>query len=365
MQVDTLTDQAVDAVREMLESGELGEPIPPERPLAKLLGISRVTMRRAIAVLEESGLIRRSQGSGTFSCFGPDIVSTNELLSVQGPFLVVLTEQEGDRFNPQITPWTWQICRHLTTQLSQDKVQMYFVNSREFLSEAVRSRLESSDLVGFIAPTHLWNSETYEEVMGLGMPFVGLGRTTKSTYWNIIDLDHRAGLRDAFQDIRPKPDDRVFIPLEAHPLAVDRQMWFEHVTQELSRCGLSANQIVVKPGGMFETQGFLATKWYLREYEPPTIILADFDLCIVGAYRALMAARESGTIRASDLQNLRCLGGGDLLIGRSMTPVFSSLDMDCRLVASAITQMLQEQGRTKQPAGLRYVESRYIARSET
>jgi GntR family transcriptional regulator len=43
-----------------------GEALPSERVLAEELGISRITARKAIALLVEQGLIRRTQGAGNF-----------------------------------------------------------------------------------------------------------------------------------------------------------------------------------------------------------------------------------------------------------------------------------------------------------
>ena len=132
--------------------------------------------------------------------------------------------------------------------------------------------------------------------------------------------------------------------------------------RELDHRKVPASQIVVKAGGMFESQGYLATKWYLREYEPPTIILADFDLCIVGAVsRAIRCSREWHAPR-SDLQQLRCLGGGDLSIGRCMNPPFGSLRFDSERVAQIIEEMLQEQIHTKRPVGLQYLRAGFVPR---
>lgn len=362
---DSLTDQAVSSVCNMLKLGELGEPIPPERQLANLLGISRVTMRRAMTALETAGLVRRKQGQGTYASFGPDISTIDDAAALNKPFVAVLTDQQSRQFNPQLSPWTWQICRHLDAELTRQRTQMLFLNSEEFLHASEKGQFQNSGIKGFVAPTHLWRPDTYEEALGLGIPFVGIGRTSRSIFWNLIDLDHQQGLRKAFEQLAPQPKDRVFIPLQEHPPEVDRQAWFECAMWELSNRGVPASQIVVKAGGMFEAQGYLATKWYLREYEPPTIILADFDLCIVGAYRALLAARENGTLRANDLRQLRCLGGGDLAIGRRMDPGFGSLRFDSEQVAQMILEMLQEQRLTKQPVGLRYLEATFNARSST
>ena len=47
-----------------------GERLPPERDLAEVFGVSRVTLREAIKALREVGLVesRRGRGGGTFVC---------------------------------------------------------------------------------------------------------------------------------------------------------------------------------------------------------------------------------------------------------------------------------------------------------
>ncbi len=48
-----------------------GERLPPEREMAKQLGISVGTLRKALADLTEKGLLNRRQGSGNYIMYGP------------------------------------------------------------------------------------------------------------------------------------------------------------------------------------------------------------------------------------------------------------------------------------------------------
>jgi len=60
--------QIADALLGRMQSGELaaGDRIPPERELSDMLGVTRLTLRRALRELEGRGLLRRRPGLGTF-----------------------------------------------------------------------------------------------------------------------------------------------------------------------------------------------------------------------------------------------------------------------------------------------------------
>ncbi|GGK89817.1 winged helix-turn-helix domain-containing protein [Mangrovihabitans endophyticus] len=71
--IDPSADRAVfrqlaDLLREAIESGELGpgEPLPSELRLAQEHGISRTTVRQAIAQLRTEGLVSVERPRGTF-----------------------------------------------------------------------------------------------------------------------------------------------------------------------------------------------------------------------------------------------------------------------------------------------------------
>src|SRR5215831_7931736 len=64
----TSAEEVVSRLQEMIQSGNLasGDRLPPERDLAKLLGVSRPTLRAGIRSLTTVGILQSRQGAGTF-----------------------------------------------------------------------------------------------------------------------------------------------------------------------------------------------------------------------------------------------------------------------------------------------------------
>ena len=60
--------EIVDQIRELIAAGRIkpGDRLPPERELAELFKASRNSVRDAIRVLEQMGLIESRQGDGTY-----------------------------------------------------------------------------------------------------------------------------------------------------------------------------------------------------------------------------------------------------------------------------------------------------------
>ncbi len=60
--------QIAEALIERIESGELaaGSRLPAERELSKQFGVTRMTLRQALNMLDKQGLLTRRQGDGTY-----------------------------------------------------------------------------------------------------------------------------------------------------------------------------------------------------------------------------------------------------------------------------------------------------------
>lgn len=64
----TTAEEVAARLTEMIRNGDLsaGDQLPPERDLAKLLGISRPTLRAGIRSLTTVGILQSKQGAGTY-----------------------------------------------------------------------------------------------------------------------------------------------------------------------------------------------------------------------------------------------------------------------------------------------------------
>lgn len=71
--------EVADKIEEAIASGKLkpGDKLPNERDLAKSLGISQRTLREALRVLEEKGLLETCQTGNTIRMITTDVISNN------------------------------------------------------------------------------------------------------------------------------------------------------------------------------------------------------------------------------------------------------------------------------------------------
>src|SRR4051812_19294102 len=84
--------QIADQIAALIERGEygMGARLPPERDLARQLGVSRPSVREALIALEVEGYVEVRVGSGVYVVgLHPESAAAAELTADSGPFELI------------------------------------------------------------------------------------------------------------------------------------------------------------------------------------------------------------------------------------------------------------------------------------
>ncbi|HVQ38011.1 MAG TPA: FadR/GntR family transcriptional regulator [Pyrinomonadaceae bacterium] len=75
------TEEVVARISELIKAAKLkaGDRLPPERELAKHLGVSRPSLRAGLRAMSSMGVLKSRQGAGTFVAEGPPMLDSEPL----------------------------------------------------------------------------------------------------------------------------------------------------------------------------------------------------------------------------------------------------------------------------------------------
>ncbi|MFA6715198.1 MAG: LacI family DNA-binding transcriptional regulator [Victivallales bacterium] len=167
-----------------------GEKIPSVYDLAKITGVSNITIRRVFKELTDTGYLE-SRSTGTY-------VSDKYLFSHFKPLkrknnIGILFPTQLDHTNKleqRNSPWTWEILSVIQRILSQDG---YICSLLTVNSDDVKKGIDPSDfasMAGYISFPDNINGEVMHFLDNLGKPFVMIDRWNKEITRNYISCDY-------------------------------------------------------------------------------------------------------------------------------------------------------------------------------
>lgn len=175
-----------------------GENLPPERTLAESLGVSRVTVRKALARLEGDGILQRVQGSGNrVSLSVAGYPGTTDLIAVLAHAQNVFFAAFMDHFQR-------------TAERSDSLVLFKQVPASEAL-EASLFRLMQKNIRNAV----IWledqpvDMEAIRRLRGLGMNMVFFDVVTRSPYADGVLLDNRDAITTLYGALRHQGARRI------------------------------------------------------------------------------------------------------------------------------------------------------------
>ncbi len=179
-----------------------GEKLPTERDMAKHTGTSRVTVRRAYEQLEQSNILYREQGRGTF------VASHSDGNSESCKQIALLTNM-SDYFE-------LEFIRTVERTLSK-KDMLLVLRLTEGIPE--QEELAAIDLVGkgvdnlIIWPSgHTFPEKTFERLRVLGTNMVFFDRMIPGNYADYVGLDNNDAMNKLFaQAVKSGLNNPVFV----------------------------------------------------------------------------------------------------------------------------------------------------------
>ena len=108
----SLAEELAARLQEQIAAGTfgIGEKLPPEPELMRIFGVGRSTVREAVRILSDMGLLRVRQGAGTFvvSRNAPDLMTQRlkradirELDEVRRILEAAIVEKAAERYTEQ------------------------------------------------------------------------------------------------------------------------------------------------------------------------------------------------------------------------------------------------------------------------
>jgi len=174
--------QVVNWIKEQIDAKAFkpNEKVPSENELSEQFGLSRQTIRHAISILEEEGILTRMQGSGTY-------VSDNCYTDLEKRTRIAVVTTYVDSY---IFPKTIQGIEQILTEQGYSMELTFTNNTVEREKEILENIIGKDDVAGMIIePTKSGlpnpNEDLYQKLLEKKLPMIFI-----NSYYPNLDIPH-------------------------------------------------------------------------------------------------------------------------------------------------------------------------------
>lgn len=182
----------VDTIKEKIKNGEYepGERMESENTLSEQFGYSRQTVRQALSVLEQEGLIERRRGSGTY-------ISSESRRTPRGNSIAIVTTYISDYIFPTIIRGIEETLTNAGYDLTLNVTNNHVEEEARILQSLISRRVDGVIVEGTKTAFPNPNVELYRRLEKMGVPVVFFNsyyRDLPNSVYVVTD-DRKAGLQ--------------------------------------------------------------------------------------------------------------------------------------------------------------------------
>ena len=157
----------VDTIKEKIKNGEYepGERMESENTLSEQFGYSRQTVRQALSVLEQEGLIERRRGSGTY-------ISSESRRTPRGNSIAIVTTYISDYIFPTIIRGIEETLTNAGYDLTLNVTNNHVEEEARILQSLISRRVDGVIVEGTKTAFPNPNVELYRRLEKMGVPVV-------------------------------------------------------------------------------------------------------------------------------------------------------------------------------------------------
>jgi GntR family transcriptional regulator, arabinose operon transcriptional repressor len=320
--------QVYEGLKSMIkEKWQEGELIPSERELSTLFEVDRLTVRRALGMIAQEGLVEKIAGLGTRVTSAPQLEDNSNsrnliFLLPKIPKNIPSADRITEPFNASLFYSTENECKKkgynlIYTTLSDD--------------ESLIEILEGQRAPGILFVSKV-SDKFLNEAKKLKIPAVVINN--ENDHFPAIRPDREKGTYEAIRYLVSLNHRRICF-ISGIPNYITSKNCFEGFKRALTDSNLDWEDQVIKEGNWTFDGGFKAMKEIIEEQSQlPTAVFACNDMSALGAMEALKAAGFSIP------RDISVIGFDDIEQSRYYSPKLTTIRVDTALIARMACQNL-------------------------
>ncbi|MBE7558379.1 GntR family transcriptional regulator [bacterium] len=273
--------QVISMLKEKILAGEypVGSKLPPERELQEALGLSRMTINRAILELADQGLVKREVGKGTFVIRNSVPANHVRSLGVITPSHRSLLEQ----------PFYWEVMEGIDGQVRVGDFRAVIAGKEEVLLQQpdLAAYFHEMGLAGVILMGQM-RPELLARLRDCPLPIVCLNFSGTEFGLDSVVIDGERGGYLAARHLLKLGHRRIGVILGPKENANS-----QNIQRGFFSC-LAKNRVAIEPdhilrGDYMMQDGFRCMMALLDERPRPTAVFCASDMMAMGALNAARA----------------------------------------------------------------------------